>query len=573
MQLKTFKKPTYIRGDYKTPQRSPSRAKKKKTVNINDLSKSGFSRLPRTRTPVKAHHKSPRKHKRLELILGVDEKTLLKKRRSNLFNHSQDFKKTPASPRMARKSMNLGRKSPNRLSRPKHYSYKKAKKLDSEFAAVAGLPTKGQENRRRVIRDLNLNKKFKTTRMRLSQNFLDSRKNSKNEDKNQAKRNVRQSINAQTSGVFARKVGNVSTSKFTLSEDFEEDLILRPRNDSQKQESGGGAARAPPGLRSSKSEVFGRNVRQSMDLPLKNKKFGRMGGRGGAKPVIFDRARKSDAGRLKSVLSNRRNVSNGPQNPKNWKNKIRKKSRKRNEKSRSRSRSKSPGGRKDTSATATSSRRASRSPNRSISTNRQNSQNRENRLLGKKYRTTLKYLKLSRKLEVGKNYYSADLVNYFHSSKGSVKKFCDHFTDMFKVIKSARKFKPLRSYDIVKKGVKLRGLDPTKKILILDMDETLVHVEFVFQRRNDTVRMEIEPKKWFNVKISKRPFMGDFLKDMNQYFNLVLFTASQRTYGEKILNRIDPDGLLKWRFYRDTCVETKNNVSTKPQKQSKIHKF
>ena len=76
----------------------------------------------------------------------------------------------------------------------------------------------------------------------------------------------------------------------------------------------------------------------------------------------------------------------------------------------------------------------------------------------------------------------------------------------------------------------LSDIDPSKKVLLLDLDETLVHSQF------DQV------KKQLHVKV--RPFAREFLEHCSKLWNLVAFTASNRTYAESILDRLDPNNNL-----------------------------
>lgn len=64
------------------------------------------------------------------------------------------------------------------------------------------------------------------------------------------------------------------------------------------------------------------------------------------------------------------------------------------------------------------------------------------------------------------------------------------------------------------------------------------------------------------MKIFKRPFVYQFLDEMSKYYNLVLFTASQRTYAEKIIRILDPDDkyFKDNCLYRDSCIQTNNKV-------------
>jgi len=58
--------------------------------------------------------------------------------------------------------------------------------------------------------------------------------------------------------------------------------------------------------------------------------------------------------------------------------------------------------------------------------------------------------------------------------------------------------------------------------------------------------------------VKKRPFMEEFLEKMSQIFHLVIFTASIKEYADKVIDYIDPKGLIKERFYRDSCDKVNN---------------
>ena len=74
-----------------------------------------------------------------------------------------------------------------------------------------------------------------------------------------------------------------------------------------------------------------------------------------------------------------------------------------------------------------------------------------------------------------------------------------------------------------------------KFTLVLDMDETLVH--FFFTNMNGM----------FIV----RPYCFDFLNELNNYYEIVTFTAGIKDYADNILNLLDiNDNIIKYRLYR-----------------------
>jgi len=70
--------------------------------------------------------------------------------------------------------------------------------------------------------------------------------------------------------------------------------------------------------------------------------------------------------------------------------------------------------------------------------------------------------------------------------------------------------------------------------LVLDMDETLIHFEEVGGRGRFFVR----------------PHAEEFLKEMSELFEVVIFTAGVQEYADAVLNILDPNGYITHRLYR-----------------------
>lgn len=98
--------------------------------------------------------------------------------------------------------------------------------------------------------------------------------------------------------------------------------------------------------------------------------------------------------------------------------------------------------------------------------------------------------------------------------------------------------------------------------LVLDLDETLVHstlgpvpppgAEFSFDvalgGRTDSVH------------VRTRPHLETFLHRVADLFEVVVFTASQKVYAERLLNELDPARrLIRHRVFRDACVIVDGN--------------
>jgi RNA polymerase II subunit A small phosphatase-like protein len=64
------------------------------------------------------------------------------------------------------------------------------------------------------------------------------------------------------------------------------------------------------------------------------------------------------------------------------------------------------------------------------------------------------------------------------------------------------------------------------KTLVLDLDETLVHSTFDYVESYDLViPIEIDGSS-FNIYVSVRPGAFEFIEELSEYFEIVIFTAS-----------------------------------------------
>ena len=124
-----------------------------------------------------------------------------------------------------------------------------------------------------------------------------------------------------------------------------------------------------------------------------------------------------------------------------------------------------------------------------------------------------------------------------------------------------------------------------KKVLILDLDETLIHADFNEEfadkenikydkiisfyseesnqnnEEEDEELTDDDSKDLSNMKVLNkvgiflRPGVKFFLETVSKYFEVGVFTASVPEYADAVINYLDPENkFIKFRLYRNNCV-------------------
>ena len=142
-----------------------------------------------------------------------------------------------------------------------------------------------------------------------------------------------------------------------------------------------------------------------------------------------------------------------------------------------------------------------------------------------------------------------------------------------------------------------KNISRDKKILLLDLDETLIHADFLEDsidneiinenqnnkydtiisfyteepsnnnnhtndnNNNDTNTTDDESKDDSSEKVLNkvgifiRPKVKEFLEEISKLFEIGIFTASIPEYADAVINYLDPDErYIKFRLYRNDCV-------------------
>jgi len=100
----------------------------------------------------------------------------------------------------------------------------------------------------------------------------------------------------------------------------------------------------------------------------------------------------------------------------------------------------------------------------------------------------------------------------------------------------------------------------SKPTLVLDLDETLVHC-WRGPRTNSPpappdLIVHFDEMSASVGSVLFRPFVSFFLDAAAQSFEIVVFTASQQVYADKVIDALDPTGVhIAHRLYRQHCTE------------------
>ena len=116
----------------------------------------------------------------------------------------------------------------------------------------------------------------------------------------------------------------------------------------------------------------------------------------------------------------------------------------------------------------------------------------------------------------------------------------------------------------------IERLSKSKKILLLDLDETLIHADFAKEYENDTknpydtiISFESE-NEINNVGIFLRPGVKLFLENLSKFFEIGIFTASVSEYADEVIKFLDPENnFIKFKLYRQNCVNVNDILKVK----------
>lgn len=98
-----------------------------------------------------------------------------------------------------------------------------------------------------------------------------------------------------------------------------------------------------------------------------------------------------------------------------------------------------------------------------------------------------------------------------------------------------------------------------RKVLILDLDETLVHSTLKpvsHHHFNVDVLIDNVSCKFYVIK---RPHVDTFLRKVAEWYDVVIFTASMQQYADPLIDQLDTTRIVKGRLFRESCLNKDGN--------------
>ncbi|CAD8200634.1 unnamed protein product [Paramecium pentaurelia] len=93
------------------------------------------------------------------------------------------------------------------------------------------------------------------------------------------------------------------------------------------------------------------------------------------------------------------------------------------------------------------------------------------------------------------------------------------------------------------------------KVLLLDLDETLIHCSSSKEQAQVNINQ---------ISFNVRPYTNYFLNKLSQVYSIFIFTASSPSYASIVVDYLDPDQTkIIGIFSRNHCMETKNGFFIK----------
>ena len=134
-----------------------------------------------------------------------------------------------------------------------------------------------------------------------------------------------------------------------------------------------------------------------------------------------------------------------------------------------------------------------------------------------------------------------------------------HLLHTFNAMRYIKSIKQVEPSQLLSKFITLPKKKDRKKTVIFDLDETLVHCCPNPENGSMIFDALLPSGEKIQCGINIRPFVQECLKAANEFYEVIVFTASHKCYADTVLDYIDPNKeLIHHRLYRDNCIITDN---------------
>ncbi|CAD8191176.1 unnamed protein product [Paramecium pentaurelia] len=163
-----------------------------------------------------------------------------------------------------------------------------------------------------------------------------------------------------------------------------------------------------------------------------------------------------------------------------------------------------------------------------------------------------------------KQYYMYNLVGHFEDQLDDTfqaQMYLRHFLQIYENLQKSKNIQISLTFSI---SQKIKAQTKRQKTLVIDLDETLVHCNEYPQLKSDFYIPVQVNNIIYQAGISIRPYAQEFLRNMAEYYEIIIFTASNEDYANQIINYLDPSGnFISGRLFREDCIKVESGCHIK----------
>ena len=94
-----------------------------------------------------------------------------------------------------------------------------------------------------------------------------------------------------------------------------------------------------------------------------------------------------------------------------------------------------------------------------------------------------------------------------------------------------------------------------RKILVLDLDETLVHASTTpLDPTHFDVLVQNPSGGYTTMFVCERPYLQYFLAHVSQWYTVAIFTAATKEYATPIIQKLDRGKVIRKKYFRNDCI-------------------